>query len=200
VNEREALAVLGLEPGASPADIRSTYRRLVRLHHPDVAGAAATARAARLTQAYAILRTRSDEGTDAGGSPPGWTDAGRPAPAPGPRDPGFSAYENAVEAERDEGDTLIVHAPADETYAAVFDAAGRVGHIAYFDRHLGIIEAIVRFEGGPSCSLLITLQGRATGTEVFVTLESIEADPTPPLQPVVDALVDELTGSRPGEH
>jgi hypothetical protein len=199
VDEREALAVLGLDAGASPTDIRASYRRLVRRHHPDVAGAGATARAARLTQAYAVLRARSTEGTD-GGSRPESTDAGRPAPTPGARDRGFSAYEEAVEAERAEGDTLIVHAPADETYAAVFEAAGRVGHIAYFDRHLGIIEAIVRFEGGPSCSLLITLQGRATGTEVFLTLESIEADPTPPLQPVVDALVDALTGSRPGER
>jgi hypothetical protein len=65
--------------------------------------------------------------------------------------------------------------------------------VAYFDRHLGLLETVVRFEGGPTCSVLITLQGRAFGTEAFITMESIEAAPTPPIGPVVDALVDELT-------
>ena len=55
-----------------------------------------------------------------------------------------------------------------------------------------IIETIVRFEGGPSCSVLTTLQGRAHGTEVFCTMESIEAGATPPIRPVVEALVDAI--------
>jgi hypothetical protein len=189
VDEREALAVLELAPGATMAQIRASYRRLVRRHHPDVAGAGATARAARLTEAYARLRA-GPENAVAGTARP-------PAPSPPPPPPSPTAFEQAVEAERASGDTLVVRAPPDETYALVFEAAGRVGHIAYFDRHLGIIESIVRFEGGPSCSLLITLQGRAMGTEVFLTLESIEADPTPPLQPVVDALVEALAGPDP---
>ena len=51
---------------------------------------------------------------------------------------------------------------------------------------------MVRFEGGPTCSVLITLQGRAHHTDAFCTMESIEAAPTPPIRPVVEALVDEL--------
>jgi hypothetical protein len=191
VDAREALAVLGLSSGASMTDARDAYRRLVRTHHPDIVGNQDTGRAARLTEAYAVLRATArssgrntiDPGPDGPTSPPV-----TPAPT-------RSAYEEAVEAERAGGDTLLVHAPANETYAALFEAAGRIGHIAYFDRQLGIIEAIVRFEGGPSCSLLITLQGRVNGTEAFLTLESIEAGATPPLAPVVDALVDELTSA-----
>jgi hypothetical protein len=60
------------------------------------------------------------------------------------------------------------------------------------DRNLGILEVIVRFEGGPSCSVLMTLQGRAFGTDVFISMESIEADPTPALAPVLVALLEEL--------
>ncbi len=114
---------------------------------------------------------------------------GDPAPAPPPRP---TAYEEAVEAELAAGDTLLLHAPVAESFAVLFEAAGRIGHVAYFDRQLGILETIVRFEGGPSCSLLITLQGRAAGTEAFCTLESIEAMATPPIRPVIDALLDAL--------
>jgi molecular chaperone DnaJ len=195
VDTREALAVLGLGPGAAMTDVRAAYRRLVRQHHPDVAGPGETAEAARLTEAYASLRRAAhDEQSDtitmngraAAPAPPP-----RPAP-PSPTPPTPTPYEEAIEAELAAGDTLLVRAPATETFAALFEAAGRIGHVAYFDRQLGILETIVRFEGGPSCSFLITLQVRADGTEAFCTLESIEADPTPPIQPVMDALIEAL--------
>jgi hypothetical protein len=190
VDTREALGVLGLGPGAAMTDVRAAYRRLVRQHHPDVAGAAETAQTARLTEAYALLRrvartARSDTITVNDDTP-----AAAPPPSPAPPTP--TPYEAAIEAELAGGDTLLVRAPAAETFAALFEAAGRIGHVAYFDRQLGILETIVRFEGGPSCSFLITLQGRSNGTEAFCTLESIEADPTPPIQPVMGALIEAL--------
>jgi hypothetical protein len=178
----EALRVLGLPAGASDRAARDAYRRLVRERHPDVAGPADTARAtaatARLIEAYAVVRrslldAEPTEPVEAEGSSAG-TDQG--------------ATETTVD-----GDSLLLDVPADEAFAVLFEAAGRVGHVAYFDRHLGLLETVVRFEGGPTCSVLITLQGRAFGTEAFVTMESIEAAPTPPIGPVVDALVDELT-------
>ena len=91
---------------------------------------------------------------------------------------------------------MLLHAPAAEAFAVLFEAAGRIGHVAYFDRQLGILETIVRFEGGPSCSLLITLQGRASGTEAFCTLESIEAQPTPSIRPVIEALLERVGRTR----
>jgi hypothetical protein len=193
----EALGVLGISPGASADEVRTAYRRLIRSSHPDRSGGdpAATQQTARLTQAYAVVQAAIAAG---GGSsvpvppPP-------PAPRPNPATAPWSETGRGEPAEADlmEGDTIAVHAPPDEAFALLFEAAGRVGHIAYFDRQLGILESVVRFEGGPTCSVLITLQGRATYTEAFCTMESIEAAPTPPIRPVVEAIVDELVHPSP---
>jgi hypothetical protein len=195
VDAREALAALGLPADATFPEARAAYRRLVRVAHPDVAGPAGTADAARLNQAFAVLRAQAGSlGARAtAGHPEPPSAPPPPAPAPPPRP---SPYEEAVQAELAAGDTLLLRAPADEAFAALLEAAGRVGDIAYVDRQLLIIEAIVRFEGGPSCSFLVTLQGRVDGTEAFCTLESLEAAPTPPVRPVVEALVAAL-GERP---
>jgi hypothetical protein len=190
----EALAVLGVSPGATAEEVRSAYRRLIRTSHPDRAGGdeVATRQTARLTQAYAVIRSViAATGGSAVPVPPA-----PPAPSPGrpatpPRAP------QPTEADVVEGDAIAIQAPPDETFALLFEAAGRVGHIAYFDRQLGILETVVRFEGGPTCSVLITLQGRATYTEAFCTMESIEAAPTPPVRPVVEAIVEELVHPSP---
>lgn len=191
------------------AEVRAAYRRLVRQHHPDVNGERGTDQTVRLTQAYALLRRVAKEhatevidagvvdagALDGGAAATGSTDPARGAPARPPRRASARAaspYEAAVQAELAAGDTVLLRAPAGEAFAALFEAAGRIGHVAYFDRQLGILETIVRFEGGPSCSLLVTLQGRAGGTEAFCTLESIEAAPTPPLAIVMDALLEAL--------
>jgi len=52
-SEAEALAILGLEPGASRALIKRTYRQLAKLHHPDLGGDAAAFQ--RLDAAYRLL-------------------------------------------------------------------------------------------------------------------------------------------------
>ena len=49
----EALKVLGLDPGATQQMIRQAYRRLVKLHHPDVGGSQAAFR--RVHEAYQLL-------------------------------------------------------------------------------------------------------------------------------------------------
>lgn len=194
MDAREALAVLGLRSPADMVDVRAAYRRLVRRHHPDVSGEP-SARAARLTEAYAVLqraaRQRGDGTVVVADPPPGRS----PAPPPPPARE-RAAYQQAAIAELAGGDTIVFHAPAAEAFAALFEAAGRIGHIAYFDRQLGILETIVRFEGGPSCSFLVTLQGRSYGTEAFCTLESIEAAPTPPIAIVVETLLQELAAGR----
>lgn len=195
MDTHEALAALGLPPGVAMVEVRAAYRRLVRTAHPDVAGPGSADRAAQLTQAYAVLRQVAATSVD--GTIVVTTAAATPAP-PAPAAPGAprTAYDEAVEADLADGDTLMVRAPWAEAFAALFEAASVVGNIGYVDRQLGIIESIVRFEGGPSCSLVITLQGRMDGTEAFCTLESLEAAPTPALRPVVEALVEALT-ARP---
>ncbi len=176
----EAMGVLGVGPGATSQEIRTAYRHLIRARHPDRATEVdATRQTARLTEAYALVQRNL---TAAGTIP---SPATRATPPPvTPRHP--------VAAEPIGNDSITLDMPADEAFGALFEAAGRVGHVAYFDRQLGILETVVRFEGGPSCSVLISLQGRAYGTEAFLTMESIEAAPTPPIEPVIDALIDEL--------
>ena len=190
--------MLGVSPGASSTEVRAAFLGLVREHHPDhVRATDATRRTAELTEAYALVQQRLAASPDGrvpeppATSPPATSP---PATAPPPASPSTSPIVDVHDAT---GDSILLDAPADEAFAALFDAAGRVGHVAYFDRQLGLLETVVRFEGGPSCSVLITLQGRANGTEAFCTMESIEAAPTPPIEPVIDALVEELTGEDP---
>jgi hypothetical protein len=53
MSQAEALEVLGLKPGASPADIRAAHHRLMRASHPDVGGSDWLA--ARINQARDVL-------------------------------------------------------------------------------------------------------------------------------------------------
>jgi hypothetical protein len=67
---REPHAVLGVEPGASPDDIKGAWRGLARQHHPDLIGddpeaaRRATRRMAEINAAYAAL-TRAGETIEA---------------------------------------------------------------------------------------------------------------------------------------
>lgn len=85
-------AVLGLEPGASPEEIKAAWRTLARRHHPDLTGddpevaRRATTRMAEINAAYAALtkagetiegRRRRAAAGEAAPQPP------RPQPAPG---------------------------------------------------------------------------------------------------------------------
>ena len=64
--------------------------------------------------------------------------------------------------------------------------------VTYVDRSCSILEVLVRVEGEGTCSLVITTQGRAEGTDAFCTLEAIEHVASPPVRPVVEALVQAL--------
>lgn len=48
-------ALLGVPPNASTAEIKRAYRRLARLHHPDLNAQAQDAQIKRLNEAYAVL-------------------------------------------------------------------------------------------------------------------------------------------------
>lgn len=60
--DRDPYRVLGLSPSASPAEITSAYRRLLREHHPDtrtphrLTDPAADEDLQRILSAYALLR------------------------------------------------------------------------------------------------------------------------------------------------
>jgi len=198
----EALTVLGLVPGQSLDQARQRFRELLLRTHPDVVGNRASAVEATdgtiaLTTAFEVVKDAVASGD------------GHLIPAPIDCEPQASTTpRSGAEREtcrhrsgntppvaieiRADGDSLFISAPPPEAFAILLDASSRLGGIGYVDRNLGILEVIVRFEGGPSCSVLMTLQGRAFGTDAFITMESIEADPTPALAPVVEALLEEL--------
>ena len=93
----EALAVLGISPGATADEVRTAYRRLIRTSHPDRSGGdpAATHQTARLTQAYAVIRSAIE--ANGGSSVPAgactamaspsssWASTGAPCPSYGKR-------------------------------------------------------------------------------------------------------------------
>lgn len=185
MNPSEAARLLEVGLDDPWDDVRRAYRAHIRAHHPDRAGPASADRAAVIIEAYAVLvahRTAADAPSAPTAPPP------EPAPAAvrvswadvplGPV-PGVTRVDD---------DTLALDAPADETFRWLTEAAHDIGEITYVDRSVPILEVLCRFEGEPATSLVITLQGRAAGTEAFCTAESIEARPAPPTSAVVDLL------------
>jgi curved DNA-binding protein CbpA len=59
MNESQALAILGLEEGASREDIVNAHRRLIQKVHPDRGGS--TFLAARINEAKSLLIKLKDE-------------------------------------------------------------------------------------------------------------------------------------------
>jgi hypothetical protein len=158
----EARAVLGVSAGDGWDVVRLAYRSRIRAAHPDVHGVGTTPVAARLNEAYAVLsRARR-----AGATPPTATPT-PPAPAPPPPAPPRVGVRVVG------GDTLLLAAPPDEAFALLLEAGHRVGNVSYVDRSCAIFEVVVR-QDGETCSLVVTLQGRAHGTEALLTLEAME--------------------------
>ncbi|HEX2063616.1 MAG TPA: J domain-containing protein [Acidimicrobiales bacterium] len=179
----EAWRRLGLEPGAPWVEVRAAYRRLMRAHHPDVAGgdAATTARTAGIIEAYAVLRARR-------GSDP-YTPPAPPEPAPDPLS--YQVVGN---------DTVALGAPVEEAFLTVLEVGHQIGEVTYIDREASLLESIVQLEGGPVCSLVVTFQGRANGTtEAFCTLEPLGVGPSPPATAAVEVVTERLraAGWRP---
>src|SRR5215510_8621174 len=155
---REARSVLGVGEADGWEAVRTSYRLRIRAAHPDTqAAGATTAAAARLNEAYAVLSRAKRAGRLHAPVPS--------APPPPPPPPVGVALVG--------GDTLLLAAPPDEAFALLLEAGHRVGEVSYVDRSCAIFEVVVR-QDDETCSLLVTLQGRAHGTEAFLTLEAME--------------------------
>lgn len=178
----EAARVLGIATDTAWDEVRRAYRDQIRAHHPDRAGASGMPDAVRIIEAFRVLAAARHD-------PP----APLP-PAPVPAEPlRWSGMEGPLPAmARVDDDTLAFDAPADETFRWLIDAAHDIGEVTYLDRSVPIAEILCQFLGEPATSLVITLQGRAHGTEAFCTAESIESRPGPPTKDVVDVLEDAL--------
>jgi hypothetical protein len=175
----EARSVLGVTEGDGWAVVRQAYRGRIRAAHPDTHGVGATATAVRLNEAYAVLSRAKRAGALPTPAPP------RPAPPPPPPPPplvGVSVLGS---------DTVLLAAPPDEAFALLLEAGHRVGNVSYVDRSCAIFEVVVR-QDDETCSLVVTLQGRAHGTEAFLTLEAMERAATLPPDRIVQRVVAAL--------
>jgi hypothetical protein len=177
---------LGLSPSPTWTEVRVAYRAQIAAAHPDRAGGDAH-RAALVNEAYATLERAHREGRlhQRSASPPP-----PPAAPPRPRHPVPEPLDEPPEVL--EGDTVHLHAPPDEAFLRLLEASHRIGDVTYVDRSCAILETLVRVEGEGVCSLVITLQGRADGTDAFCTLEAIEHVASPPVRQVVQHLVAAL--------
>ncbi len=84
---------------------------------------------------------------------------------------------------------MLVVAPKEDVFWALHRACEQVGDITDADPDAGLIEARIPSPDGSlgtdASTLLITLQGRAAGTEAFFTLESPDAARAPSLPELV---------------
>jgi curved DNA-binding protein CbpA len=179
VDRSDAAAVLGVARNASSTEVREAYRRRIRQRHPDVAGSGSTRDATLIIEAYQVLRSPA---------PPEPPPARRPPPRPTEvvPDPPTAQADDAVVLI--DGETMGFSFPADEVFQLLLDAAYEIGDVTYVDPIANLLEARVQFEGGPACSVVLSLQGRAERVEAFCTVESLDGSRPPPTSEVVSLL------------
>jgi hypothetical protein len=100
-------------------------------------------------------------------------------------------------------DTIAVPAPADEVLMMLVDTAHSLGDISYLDPSNGLVEVIVEFVEAPTSSVLLSMQGRATGvTDVFCTVEPLSGGDAPPADAVTRLILHTLRerSQDPGAH
>lgn len=166
----EARSVLGVDVDASPRSVREAFLRRVRANHPDVTDhpAGAAERTATIITAYRLLR-------DAPAAPP-------PA-SPIPASPEPRSAEAIVEVISEEA--IWVGDEATIVGRALLEVADDLGEVSYVDRSGGLVQLTVRPPDGPTCWFTISTHARPGGTVLVATLESIEAEATPPAGPLV---------------
>ena len=185
----EAATLLGLTIGADQREVRRAYLRCIRSRHPDIAGPAATADAARINEAYVVMsvigEARSNRVTTTR-----QTEVSRPRTA---------NSSNSRSSEPHEGDTVTLvddetvgfTFPAEQVFALLVEVSDDLGSVTYVDANAGLLEAHMQFEGFPRCSVMVTLQGGTT-VEALCTVESLEPGTPPPVGEVVALLAAAL--------
>ena len=172
--------MLRVASGAAPEVVRAAYRELIRDRHPDRAGERATGDAARINEAYAVLRETV--------GPPVVDEV---APSPFRSDAGTKSVIADTVTLLDD-DTVAFSFPAEEVFHLLVDVAHEVGDVTYVDPEAGLLEVLVQFEGEPLCSIVLSLQGRADRVEAFCSIEALDGSEAPPVADVVSLLVENL--------
>jgi hypothetical protein len=179
VQRDEALALLGLTDPFDAVQLRLAYRAAARLLHPDRPDAPpdATERMVAVNLAHGLL---------------GGTHDTVPGPPPAPAPARQASHVDRLGVELGEDGTLLVDAPAEETFERLLEAVEAIGDPTYVDTDAGLLQIIVGHDDATFSYLTFSLQGRAAGTEVFTTVERLDGgrpdDPWPLLEQVAERL------------
>lgn len=182
MDRAEALKWLKLSEAeaADTATLRRAYRNRVREVHPDLNSREdATELTLSITRAYQLLLDQPviEESAAAEGHP------------------GLERYPSLALQVVDES-SILVFADRETTFSAVLSASQALGEVGYLDRSAWLVELIVEFVEAPTSSVVMTLQGRSAGTEVFCTVEPLSGGSSPPIAPVTDLLARTLSEVR----
>jgi hypothetical protein len=165
VDGAEALASLGLRPGAAWPEIKAAYRRLIRSHHPDVATAPEDDTATTIIEAYTIL---------------GELNRSNKLPAP------EAATTTAP------GDRAVLVVARGALFENVCDAAHDIGDVTYIDPLEQTVQLLVRLPGWAPAQLTCEVARRHDEDVIISTLDSLDSRPAPPIEAVVKLLTSRL--------
>ena len=181
-----AFELLGLPVGAPWPEVRATYLRLVRQHHPDTAVDLAdagrrTVRTAQITEAYALLVSL------------------RVRPVETPVDRGARAAPWRFDDALDDSRRVLLDASFDHAFVALLEVAHLVGAVSYVDRGSGVLEVIVTPAPTQATSLIVYLEsGEEVGvTEAVFGVEPLGSHAPAPLDDLVDRIAVLLAAPRP---
>lgn len=169
-----------MDPSADAVLVRARYLELVRAAHPDVSSRSDAAETTvELNLAFRAIRDAMV--IELTPRAQAWMEPGR----------------DVIAVALLDDDTLAMEAPPGETYLRLIEACHQLGEVVHVEPLSGLLSVIIEFVDGPTCQLLLTLQGRATGvTEVFCTIESFQAAQPPPIEAVTRLLLDELLATN----
>ena len=205
-----ARSVLGVHRGAEWPEVRATYLRLIRRHHPDVAVDLAdagirTLRTAQITEAFAILvaaqPSESVRAPGRNGSPrPNFGTEADTGDVSATGSPGGAVFRHpAVGA--DDTRTVLLDATPFDAFLALHEAFSIIGTVSYIDRFSLVLETIVLPEPGRATSLLAWLETEAFGdrtvTTVIMCVEPLGGHRPADLDGLVDRIAELLASPRP---
>ena len=193
-----ARTVLGVADTTAWPEVRATYLRLMRRHHPDTAidladAGMRTIRTAQITEAFAVI-------VDARAANP--EPVPRRADPPGPAADGADAYLGASfrhpTIATDDSRVVTLDAPMVDAFLALHEVFSIVGAVSYIDRLSFVLEAIVVPLPGQATSLLTWLdRGPDGATQATICVESLGGHPPADLDGLVEQIADLLASPRP---
>lgn len=173
-----ALAALGLPPGANADDVRAARRALAKTHHPDVGGDAGEMQAVNEAADAMLERLAGQPEADRPTPPPRPT----PAPAPGRSSGSWSGIERDTP-------SFTVEALPVETFEGLLIVASWMGEVLDDDPPYRLD---VHLYEPVECWCRLDVVPDAGASTVSLTLAGVEGSPFPDIVAVRDLWVANL--------